>query len=878
MQTYLEEYFLMNCEVRHVPQRQHLRLLYLFLFGVFVVSGGAGLIYEVVWVRQLTKVLGASSYAVSIVLVAFMAGLGLGAWILGKTADRLHEAGLVKAYIALEVGIGCYALFFTTLLDWAEVCYISFYQQFNPNVFNFLLLKLAIAFLLLVIPTTLMGATFPVLSRYLVRKKSAASLEISWLYAANTLGAIGGTLAAGYFLLPSLGIYLTTMIGICLNLTAALGLFGFQLLVKGGNNIFATTPVVRQCSQKDSMSLFQWGIAIGFGLSGVAAMFYQVAWTRTLAMILGTTTFAFTTMLATFLAGLVLGSVTYGLWPKSFSRSRLFVLFQLIAGFSVLLTIPFFEKLPVLYLSLHGARVTTWLDMQGLRFVLAAAVMVIPTFALGATFPVVTSLLIDNLGHMGQRVGKAYALNTLGAVIGAATAGLILVPLVGMQQTLIFGAMLNLLVGLGVTLLIKETPFVWRMSTIGIAGLLATVTVIYIQPWAPHIINSGVYLYANQYQDMEVRFRALEAEQGKSSGLSTWDIWEIAMKQYDLLYYNPGATATVAVMERKDGVRFLTIDGKTDAGTGGKSDMRTQVMIGQLPLLFHEHADKVLVVGLGSGVTAGSVLTHDVRQVDVAEISNGVIEAAGFFSEANHHALADPRLHIIPRDARNYLLTEEEKYDVVISQPSNPWIIGEASLFTEEWYRLVKEHLDNGGLFVQWVPSYLMDDRDLKIIANTLRTVFPHLTVWRSGSVGDMVFLAHKGSPLQIDFRHYLQEIKQEKVAQDISRVGLDPRELILEQFVMGEKDLMPYLYANLKKPLSVNTDNFTTIEFSTPKQLILGNNVSRFVDPQKRQLNADALMKVISDNSKDVFEVYLHTIIDNWDLELDRKMTEKES
>ena len=264
---------------------------------------------------------------------------------------------------------------------------------------------------------------------------------------------------------------------------------------------------------------------------------------------------------------------------------------------------------------------------------------------------------------------------------------------------------------------------------------------------------------------MEKRFRSLEEAEGESSRLSTWDIWEMSMNQYDLLYYKPGVTATVAVMERKDGVRSLTIDGKTDASTGGKSDMRTQVMIGQLPLLFHEKPDKVLVVGLGSGVTAGSVLTHDVRLVDVAEISPGVIEAAEYFSEANHDALKDPRLHLIPRDARNFLLTEEGKYDVVISQPSNPWIKGEASLFTEEWYRLVKEHLGKGGLFVQWVPSYLMADRDLKIIAHTLRTVFPHLTVWRSGSVGDLVFLAHKGSPLQIDFRSYLQKIKKDSVA-----------------------------------------------------------------------------------------------------------------
>ncbi len=861
-----------DCRARNTAKPYQSKLFYLLIFGLFACSGAAGLIYEVVWVRQLTKVLGASSYAVSIVLVAFMAGLGLGSWLLGRMADRLNEAWLVKVYAALEVGIGCYALFFSSLLDWAESGYISFYQQFNPNLLNFHLFKLALAFLLLVIPTTLMGATFPVLCRYLVRKKNLASLGISGLYAANTFGAIVGTLMAGYFLLPAFGIYSTSLVGVFFNLVAAFGLFGVQQLVKGQANDFAAYPVISRDDRKDSMTVFQWSIALGFGMSGAAAMFYQVAWTRTLSMILGTTTFAFTTMLATFLTGIALGSATYGLWPKSFSRSKLFVFFQLLAGFSALFTTPLFEKLPVLYISLHNNWVSTWLDMQGVRFVLAAIIMLVPTFALGSMFPVVTSLLVDKLGRLGQRVGKAYALNTLGAVFGAAFAGLVLVPLIGMQQTLNFGALINLTVGLGIALMINEASFSRRLSLVMAAGCLAGITVFFIQPWAPRIMNSGVYLYADRYQAMEERFRALEVEGGKVSGLNSWDIWQMAMQQYDLLYYNPGATATVAVMQRRDGVRFLTIDGKTDAGTGSKSDMRTQVMIGQLPLLFHENPEKVLVVGLGSGVTAGSVLTHNIRQVDVAEISSGVIEAASYFKEANHDALNDPRLHIIPRDARNYLLTGESKYDVVISQPSNPWIKGEASLFTKEWYQLVKSHLGTNGLFVQWVPSYLMSDSDLKIIAHTLCTVFPHLTVWRSGSVGDLVFLARKGSPLKINFNSYVQRIKEKKIFNDINRVGVDPREFLLTQFVMGEKDLLPYLYNNLKIPLKMNTDDWSTIEFSTPKQLVKGNNVSRFVDPKKRHLNVAALLKIISGESRGDFEMYLHTVVHDWDMAMDKK------
>ncbi len=813
--------------------------------ALFALSGATALMYEVVWVRQFTLVLGASSYAVTITLAAFMSGLGLGAWILGRVSDSLNEKQLIQTYIGLELAIGAYSLILPLLLGWAQSGYVTFHQTHQPELLVSNGLRLCLAFLLLLVPSTFIGATLPVLSRYLIRMKSHIPLTISKLYALNTLGALAGTVLTGYTFLPLLGVRSTTLIAVAINFFVA-GAFWLVNVVICSFEKGPRETVVRSSRPDIPATPIQKALLFGFCISGAAAMFYEVAWTRTLSMVLGTTTFAFTTMLATFLVGIALGSAVYSFVQRFVSGVRLFIGLQFLAAFSVLLSIPLFEQLPMIFLSMHGWWADTWFDIQVIRFFLAASVMLIPTLALGTLLPAVSAIFIKETDHLGKRLGTAYGLNTLGNVIGAVVAGLCLVPLVGMQKTIMIGAIMNLGVGIGMYMLRFELGVLRRTATTACAGLMAGLIIWLISPWAPRIMNSGPYLYAPRYHNMVSRYQEAAKKNESIPVMNSWDVLEMAMKQYALLYYNSGITATVAVMERKDGVRFLTIDGKTDASTGEKSDMRTQVLIGQVPMLFHDNPDKVLIVGLGSGVTAGSVLTHEVRIVDCAEISTSVIEAADFFSEANHDALDDRRLRIIPRDARNYLLTSRENYDVIISQPSNPWISGESALFSMEWYQTVHDHLSNGGLFLQWVPSYLMSSHDLKIIMHTLRSVFPNLTLWSSGSVGDLILLARKGGELEIDYGKLKEKLQKEAVFNDVVRVHPDPFLAPFELFVMNEKELSTYLYSNLRGPLERNTDDLLFTEFSTPKNLIRRKNVVRFSQAKHLHGDPEVLMEII--------------------------------
>lgn len=829
-------------EKKHVDARALRRVL----LALFTLSGAAGLIYEVVWVRELTTVLGASTTAITIILAAFMSGLGIGSWLIGRSADRLDEHKLAKCYVCLEVGMGLFAVALPWILELQQRVYVGFHRNYGEDFDVCNSVRLLLAFLVFVFPTSLMGATLPVLSRYIIRSESRISVSVSRLYALNTLGAVFGTVLAGYFLLPGIGNRLTNLTAAGANLFVAVGFWIVHVLSGSTVARESYTQVTVKQDRCEKLSALQRGVICAFVISGAAAMVYQVAWTRTLSLVLGTTTFAFTTMLATFLLGISIGSVLYGWIRKVASSCSLFVLLQYVIAFSAILTILLFDRLPFIYLSLHAKMVGSWASAQATRFLLAALVMIVPTIAMGCMFPVVSSILVDQTGVLGRRLGKAYGLNTLGAVAGASLAGLVLIPAIGMQKSIIVGASANVLAGSVVCLLNSKISLKFRTATVLCVSLVLAVSALSLSPWSPRVMSSGVYAYADRYHDVLERVRSHGDGKNVLKGASPWELWKMAMQQYELLYYDTGSAATVSVMERSDGVRFLTIDGKTDASSNFNQDMRTQVLLGQLPLLFHRNPDSVFVVGLGSGVTVGSILTHDVRLVDCAEFSRGVIEASEFFSQVNHHALQDRRLRVIPRDARNVLLTHGKDYDVIISQPSNPWISGQSSLFSIEWYQIVSKHLTSGGIFAQWVPAYYMSDQDVKIIIHTLRSVFPHITAWTSGSSGELILIATKGETLRIAYDKLRKRVTVPAVYSDISRLGYNPELLPFRTFTMNEQDIALYLYSDAMGPMKKNTDNLLFTEFSTPKQIVNQHVVERFTQSERLHGDVQSLMEIL--------------------------------
>lgn len=776
------------------------------LLACFFLSGVSGLIYEVVWTRMLVLVFGTTTFATSTVLTAFMAGLGFGALLFGRIVDRWQRPLLL--YGLLELSIGLYALLVPDLFTGLVPLYRMIWQEFTPSFSLFSLLRFLLASTVLLIPTTLMGGTLPALSRFYVKKRETVGLHIGLLYGLNTLGAVLGAAAAGFLLLPEVGMERTTWAAVSLNL--AVGLFALVVATKEMPLKKSVRPV-RQWESKPTLPeppsgtlpprLVLAALAT-FGLSGFAAMAYEVAWTRLLTLILGSSTYAFTTMLVAFLTGLALGGLLMAPVVDRLPRPLLILaLLELSIGLSAFFGQRLFGVLPYLYLLLFrsfSAQPHLLLVSQSL---LAFFVMFVPTLLMGAVFPIVIRISTDNLTKVGRLVGNAYAVNTVGTVAGSFASGFLLLPILGIQGTIALAIGLNLLLGF---LLIFFDQGKGRLL-LGAGGALAFVLfMVFAFPaaWDPRVMTSGVYKEAPLFLRLYPSPR---------------EVFQRITSQFKLLFYREGVGATVTVVERPS-LEYsphlsLALDGKVDASTA--SDMPTQVLSGHLPFLIGEEAHKILVIGLASGMTVGAVAQHPVKGITVVEIEPAVVEASRLFDPFNHRLLEDPRVKLVVDDGRNYLLATKERFDIIISEPSNPWMSGPAKLFTKEFFELGRERLTEGGIFVQWLQLYGMEPLYLRALVRTFHSVFPHLLIFQTAE-GDLLLLGSE-RPLVIDVKRLAQRIQAPKIAKDLTRVNVkDPLDLLVK-FRLGSEEIETYVGSG---PL--NTDDNGLIEFAAPKSLYL--------------------------------------------------------
>lgn len=767
----------------------------------FLLSGASGLIYEVVWTRDLALVFGTTSFAVSTVLTAFMAGLGLGSWLFGRWADRLAKPLLL--YGVLELGIGVSALLVPVLLAVATPLYQTLWEAYQPAFWTFSLLRLLLAFAVLLIPTTLMGGTLPALAKFYTRTQTSAGLDLGTLYGVNTLGAVLGAGAAGFWLLPAVGMRQTTWLAVLLNLTvggfAVAMAVGERAPMKPGGR--AKWPRARL--PKAGVGLPPpadvLGVLAVFGLSGFAALVYEVAWTRLLTLILGSSTYSFTTMLVTFLVGLAVGSCMAARAVDRLPQLPLALAgCQLGIGVATYLGQQFFGELPAVYLGLFRQLSAAPDLLLASQFLVAALVMLVPTLLMGAVFPLVLKLATESLAMVGRRVGGAYAVNTLGTVAGAFAGGFILLPTLGIQGTVTLAIAINLALGLLLLALARRTKPL--LLGAGVAAFVVMNTLTSPTMWNPLVMASGVYQEAP---------RLLRLYPSASEALSR------LTSQFRLLFYREGVGATVTVVERPslEYPRHLTlaVDGKVDASTA--ADMSTQALSGHLPLLLTERADDVLVIGLASGVTVGAALQHPVRAVTVVEIEPAVVEASRFFDAFSHRALEDPRVRLLVDDGRNYLLATRDTFDIIISEPSNPWMSGPAKLFTREFFELGKAHLRPGGIFALWLQLYGLEPPHLKALIRTFQAVFPAVLLFQTGE-GDVVLLG-AAERLTLDYGRLTQRMAEPAVARDLARIGIDEPLDLLSTLRLGSEELAGYAGSG---PL--NTDDNGLIEFAAPRSL----------------------------------------------------------
>jgi spermidine synthase len=799
----------------------------------FVISGASSLVFEVVWSRQLANVFGSSSLAISTVLATFMGGLALGSVLGGRIADRFG-AYCLWLYAGCEAGIALLALVVPAALGGYPAANAALWRYLHDAPALLALLRFGLCALVLLPPTVLMGATLPILSRHVVRSAhelGQLGLRVGALYAANTLGAVVGAGGAGFYLLPLFGQRTTYLVAVVADLALA-GAIVVALLWRRRHprrelaadlppNLAGqgdgpddpslgpdARPGVLPLSPPELPSGARSLVLVAVAASGAMAMSLEVLWSRALALVIGSSVYSFTLVLVVFLLGLSVGATWIGR-PAARARRPLAALavIYVAVGASVVLTHQVIDELPPLFVSLlvgTDLDVSTVIAFQ----TLCAALAVAPTAAcLGAVMPLTMRAYAGAVSAVGRDVGRAYAANTLGAIVGSFAGGFLILPLIGLERGIRALAVAMLALAAGVALRSASR----RVARVVPAAALVLGLVAVASPrWDLGIMTSGVF---------RVRRAVHFAETGR-------------IPNADVVYYEDGIATTVSVERYSpagEAQRFaLKNNGKVEASSVG--DMPTQVLVGLIPILAKATpAQRVAVVGYGSGITVGAIAESPlVDRVDVIELEPKVLEAADrWFGPHNHEAHRNPKVKRWIGDGRNFLTAYPEKYDVIVSEPSNPWIAGVSSLFTREFYAFAKGHLAPGGIYCQWAQLYELGPRHVKAIYRTFAEAFPYVYAFSAGDLSADTILVGSLTELRLDVPTWERGSSDPATAAELRRGGVTSALELLALVIMTPTEVPAFTAG-----APINTDDNALLEFGAPRDLLAsGRSGGRFAD-----------------------------------------------
>lgn len=718
------------------------------LVALFVASGAAALIYEVVWFQLLQLVIGSSAVSMAVLLTTFMGGTCLGSLLAPRAVSATRHP--LRVYAAVEASIAVLAVIVLLGAPRITIAHASI----GTGVAS-LTLRAFVAAVCLLPPTILMGSTLPLVSRW----ASASSHNVTWiglLYSGNIVGAVGGCLIAALYLLRLYDVTVATAAAVLINLLVAAAAY---LLARRSE----MSPTLRAVPEAERRRDIRGATAIHvvIALSGLAALGAEVVWTRVLSLVIGATVYAFAMILAVFLLGLGMGSGIGALLARRVSDPRralgtcqwMLVGACAWAAWMLASVLPYWPVNPALTQS-------PWLAFQ-IDLTRCAWAVVPATVLWGASFPLALAAVVSRPDDPARLVGELYAANTVGAILGAALASLVAIPTWGTQGTERALVIVSALAGTIALYPAIRARLVrggrHATSILAIGSLIAACVAVWLVVKLPAV--PGLLVAYGRY-------------------LVT------VTDPVAVLYTGDGLHSSIAVTRLPDGVRNFHVSGKIEASSQ-RDDMRLQRMLGHLPALVHPTPASVLVVGFGAGVTAGSFVAYpEVRRIVVAEIEPLIPRAVGaYFTRENHDVLHDPRLELVYDDARQYIASTDERFDVITSDPIHPWVKGSAALYTREYFEMLAKHLKPGGLVTQWLPLY---ESDLEVVRSQMATffdVFPHATVWanlQNERGYDLVLLGESGdAPIDVtaaDGR--FRDSAHSRAAASLREVGLDPVEL----------------------------------------------------------------------------------------------------
>lgn len=692
------------------------------VYLIFALSGFSALIYELLFTYYLKLFLGHSAYSQAVVLCVFMGGLTIGSFLIGLFIERIKRAGLFYFYI--EIAIGIYGILFDVIFK----RFIDFSQNYvipsisNPGSID--VYRVISASFLILPQVILLGATFPLISSFLLRANVSMSGKIfSNLYFTNTIGGCAGIFLSGFFLLDYIGLSETIYIAGVLNVFIAL-LFKFFVLNKleeGSRLPYVKEENVFSKNEEVFQLIF---IAL---LTGLSSFIYEICWIRMLSLIFGSSVHSFEIMLFSFLLGLAMGGyyIRNRIDSLSYDISYLASI-QILMGVFAVITLPlynvsfdlfqyFFKSLPK---SVMGYHLYNFLTQS-----ISILIMFPATFFAGMTLPLITNHLVKN-GYGEKTIGYVYGANTIGAIAGIVITINVLFPVTGLKDSLIIGALIDILIGIELILIYKpKNGLVFKKRYIVFASAFIVLILGYFFDPHPMKLVSGIYRTGQMIDENTA----------------------------NILYYKEGKTASISVVKIENALSIRT-NGKSDSAISidpnypPEMDEYTIFLLGYLPLLHHPNPKSAVNIGLGTGVTSNILLSNkNIKEVYTVEIEKEVIKAGKFFSPYNDLVYKDKRSKIIIDDARNFFIRNNKKFDIIVSEPSNPWISGVASLFTKEFYKLVAEDLVDDGIFVQWLQLYEIDMPLLASVFKALSEYFDDYLIYATNDNEILVLSKKKG-------------------------------------------------------------------------------------------------------------------------------------
>ncbi len=761
-----------------------MKLNRLFL-ACFFVSGAAGLIYQVCWVRILSLVFGNTVYAVSMVVAGFLSGLAIGSRFWGKRTDIAKRP--LKMYVLMEAGIAVSALVVTLLITVLDNAIVSVMTPEGVTGGGWIIIRYVLVFIILLPPTMLMGGTLPVMGKMVTESLERVGLSISSIYAFNTYGAMAGSFLSGFILIPQLGIWGAITIALFLNAAVAAVIWftrdeskmeapDIEARAKSAPKSKKGKEQTRREDAAGSTPAVSRGRALAlFAMAGFCSMAFEVLWTRGFAVSFKSTVYLFSNLLTVFLLGMALGSWFFGRYlDKLKDPMWLFGLAEVGIGLMGLASIGVLAKSVEMAMALRGMFGEMTLTTDAIvMFIVMAMAFCIPTFLMGLAYPLICRVTTRDMGVLGENMGGVYAVGTVGGIVGAIVSGFALIPALGLQKSIIAVSGVAMIAGFaGILSSSKRKAASWVIPA-SVFSIIITIAL------------TGIFNV-----DMGV-------------GLKTGE---------KLLFTQEDAIGTVKVAQEKNNGPLMLLVNSYQLATSGDVAVR----FGHMPLMLKPDAEDVLVISLGSGITSGAVGGHPaVKSIDCVEIVPSLVDVQRFFEKDNHNIIADKRFHLTIWDGGHYVRMTKKKYDLVIADLFQPDSAGEGSLFTLEHFRHVKAALKPGGVMAQWLPMYQLSPDNLKVILRTFATAYEHVTVWYGdvNSQQPTLLLMGSSEPFGLRPDKLAAALEIPAVKRDMIEAS-DPLSF-LSFYIMDRAAVMDFTQG-----AEINTDNRPVIEFTAPRHI----------------------------------------------------------